>query len=167
MRKFWVIMFVLISGMVNAAELKVFTAGSPILASEINANFAELEARINALNAQVQSASAGIPGQPFNYYLETTDHTLGAGFKYYITDVLIEENVLTQTCSGGSSVSPYSVSSNVSGLILKISPIVMDGGTSCIVGSSRLHLTTPILVPGGEVLTHAGKVRIIGYRIAD
>lgn len=171
MRKLWVIVFAFLSSMAYAAELKTFTAGSPILASEINANYVELEARINALNAQVQSA--GIPGEPFNYAIQGAAKVLPAGYKYYVTDIIFVRNAEILGCINDSRT--LRVFSDISGDLIEVPATITHYQVSnyCVFYGSQLHLVTPILVNGGESLTHnfgtstVNYPRIIGYRIAN
>jgi len=145
-----------------SADLTVFSAGDPVLATEINSNFSELESRITNLTSQVQTS--GLAGEPFNY---TTTKILDSGYTYYITDVIYATSVKAVRCDHPNLIAPVTLSGSVSGSLMTISPRVTAATTQyCSHGGNEVHLNTPIVAQGGETLS-GSSLRVIGYRIAD
>jgi hypothetical protein len=174
MKKLILLSLLAILSNAHAAELITFGAGDAIQSSEINGNFAELEARLNALESQI-SAAGGLPGEPFNYVLGLGGSiSLGAQFNYFVTDVILEMGAGTMTCTGtnGQYRALYlaELAGNTIGSITRVQPVV--GGAyngSCAVTGSHISLSTPIVIPASETISWNGApgyIRLIGYKKA-
>lgn len=163
----------LLAMQLHAAELTTFQAGDPIYASELNGNFLELEARINALTLNAQQGSEGLAGEPFNIFLPGNSDpvALEPGYDYYITDAIWPQFIRSFSSCSSSSGNPYArAATTVGGInfILEV-PAQGAGGTCSIVGNS-VSLKTPVVVSGDQSLasydTLNTGLRVIGYRVS-
>ncbi|MQX53918.1 hypothetical protein [Alcanivorax sediminis] len=152
----------------QAAELTTFQAGDPIYASELNGNFQELEARINALTANVSHSEQGLAGEPFNYFLPDNGaggyFTLETGYDYYITDAIWPLGVMSESSCNGALIAKVRTAAQI---ILEVP--ARGGGATCGHIGDAVSLQTPIVIKNGEpvgaVDSRSRGVRIIGYRV--
>ena len=138
------------------------------LTTQVNQNTSNITA--------LQALQAGIPGQPFNYKINTAGVTLEIGYTYYITDLIYEISggvVANGTDCGGASgggSKGSTLTGNTLNSIFFVSPLVSGTAATdsmCVFTGNQIHLNTPLLVPGNETLTTSiYSIRIIGYRIA-
>jgi len=156
---------VTLAGTTHAAEITTFQAGDPITASGINQNFSELEARINALDAELNAGyGSSIPGEPFSYKISAGSATaLPTGYDYYITDAIsLIGSVYPTNClpTSGITIVRYDGAD-----ILEITPLK---GSECSYAGNHIRLNTPLLLTGGanlSVFPNDESARIIGYRV--
>ncbi len=159
----WILLISFLPTLVFSADLTKVYAGDPIIAEELNDNFAELEERISELKTIL--SNGGLPGEPFRYYLSVD---LSSGYDYFITDVIYSGGFVdvNYACfnDGGFTLS---ISGTEDGKLFSDSTPsekVYSGG--CNVSAKKIDFVTPIKVSGGQTLNSYIDLpmMILGYR---
>ncbi len=156
----WILLLSFLPTLAFSADLTKVYAGDPIIAEELNDNFAELEERISELKTIL--SNGGLPGEPFRYDL---DLDLSNGYDYYVTDIIYPGGFVEYGCP--ETAFYISLSGTKDGDIFNDrTPLEKVYGGGCNVSSKKIDFVTPIKVSGGQTLKKYRDLpmTILGYR---